>query len=653
MILSKQIPRCLIFLLILCSSTIQLRAEIRLPHLISDGMVLQRNQEIRIWGWADEGETVQVEFQEFKECVVTKKDGMWEAFFPAMKEGGPYFIDILGKDNHIHISDIWFGDVWICSGQSNMEQTMARVEPMFPDEVKKANNPAIRYFDVRDDYNFENELLDVKGGKWISASQNDIKQFSAVAYFFAQKVHEKYNVPIGLINASVGGSPIQSWIREDELNRFPKDYKEAVRFQNPNLIKEIEQRDRERRKDWLLDLRKKDQGYSNPKEYWYDINYKPENWEDMARLNKLPVVEGKYPENGVYWFRKEFFIQNKSAEDMEAYLLLGTIVDSDSVYINGQFVGATAYQYPPRRYSVNKNVLRHGKNVLVARVINERGLGGFVKDKPYQIELNGEIIDLKYDWKYKQGAAMPALPEQTFIRFKPLGLYNAMIAPLKQFSVKGVLWYQGESNVGEAYHYKEQMAALIEGWRKAWDKTDLPFLFVQLPNFMTPSHAPHSGTWPQIREAQRKTLEIQHTGMAVTIDVGEANDIHPLNKKTVGERLALQAFKIAYGETKGVFSGPTIKKAEISNDMIILSFEDVGGGLVTSGAGYPDGFAISGQDGEFKWARAKILENKIILECNDITDPKKVSYGWANNPDRANLYNLEGLPASPFEIEVE
>ncbi|GAB3651214.1 sialate O-acetylesterase [Echinicola sediminis] len=627
--------------------------EVKLPHLISDGMVLQRNHDIRIWGWADAGEVVNVVFEGKSKAITASSDGIWEVVFPAMEAGGPYTMEISGNANAISLEDIWLGDVWICSGQSNMEQTMARVEPMFPDEVKSANNPKIRYFDVPDAYDFASPQLDVKGGKWVPADQENIKQFSAVAYFFAQKVYQKYGIPIGLVNASVGGSPIQSWIRERELKRFPEDYEEAVRFQNPNLIKEIEKQDRDNMRNWHRTVRSKDKGYANSSLPWHDPKYHPEDWKEMERLDLLPVEEGKRPENGVYWFRKVFFLEQENVGDREAKLLLGTIVDSDSAYINGKLVGTTAYQYPPRRYKVPKGVLKPGKNILVVRVINERGRGGFVRDKPYQLEIGEEVIDLKNDWSYKQGAVMPPMPGQTFIRFKPLGLYNAMMAPLQQFPVKGVLWYQGESNAGQPHIYQSQMLALIEGWRKSWDRPDLPLLYVQLPNFMTPTDDPHSGNWPELREAQRQALKVPHTGMAVTIDVGEANDIHPLDKKTVGNRLALQAFKVAYGENGGVYSGPMIKEARRVGNKIVLSFDHIGKGLTLSEGKYPNGFAIAGQDGDFKWAKAKLAGNKIVLECGEVVEPIKVSYAWSNNPDIANLYNQEGLPASPFELEVQ
>ncbi|WP_245553319.1 sialate O-acetylesterase [Echinicola vietnamensis] len=626
---------------------------VKLPYLISDGMVLQRNHEIRIWGWADAGEVVKVDFVGEMKETTTGTDGMWEVIFPARAAGGPYEMNIIGNDHSFLLKDVWIGDVWVCSGQSNMEQTMARVEPMFPDEVKNANNPKIRYFDVPDAYDFSTPQLDVTGGKWVAADQENIKQFSAVAYFFAQKVHRKYGIPIGLINASVGGSPIQSWIREKELKRFPEDYKEAVRFQNPNLIKAIEEEDRDNRRKWHLEVRKKDKGYADQSMTWLDAKYHPENWNVMERLDLLPVEKGKQPGNGVYWFRKEFYLEQDQVGELEAKLLLGTIVDSDSAYVNGELVGTTAYQYPPRRYSVPKGVLKPGKNLLVVRVINERGRGGFVKDKPYQIEVGEEVVDLKNDWIYKQGAVMPPMPGQTFIRFKPLGLYHAMISPLHEFPVKGVLWYQGESNAGQPHTYEDQMVSLIEGWRKSWGVPKLPFLFVQLPNFMAPTDDPHSGNWPELREAQRKTLKVPHTGMAVTIDVGEANDIHPLDKKTVGERLALQAFKVAYGEKKGPFSGPELKKVKVKGSKIILTFEEIGEGLNTKEGRPPKGFAVAGKGQNYQWVAAKIANNKVVLDCSHIEQPEKVCYAWANNPVQANLVNEKGLPASPFEVVID
>ncbi|MBD8488013.1 beta galactosidase jelly roll domain-containing protein [Echinicola sp. CAU 1574] len=648
MYLSKQFLKSLVLLIFVWIKASQLHAEVRLPHLISEGMVLQWGETIRIWGWGMPGEQVDVKFFGEEKQTKTNEKGLWEVVFDGMEAGGPYKMLIKGVDNSFQFNEVWLGDVWLCSGQSNMEQTMSRVEPMFPEEIQQANNPMIRYFDVPDAYDFSEPQQDVKGGKWLSANKANIYQFSAVAYFFAKKIQEDYDIPIGLINASVGGSPIQSWIREAELKRFPEDYDEAMRFKNPDLIKKIEKDDRERMTNWYKELNQKDKAYQSQTGNWNQVDFEPLGWTKMEQLDFWPE-----PMHGVFWFRKTFELDESLENEANAKLLLGTIVDADSVFINGNFVGNTTYRYPPRRYEVPRGVLKPGKNVIMVRVINERDRGGFVRDKPYELVLGEKVIPLQEDWEYHLGAEMPELQGQTFIRWNPLGLYQAMVAPIHHFPVKGILWYQGESNTGRPDLYVAQMEALIQGWRAAWKRDDLPFLFVQLPNFMASSEQPQESNWAKLREAQRKSLSIPHTGMAVTIDVGEANDIHPLDKKNVGNRLALQAKKVAYGEDEGVFSGPMIQSVEKKGAFLELTFAEVGEGLLTSDGNSLAGFAVAGEDGVFVWTKAQIVGKKVMVKCEAIDNPQKIRYAWANNPVQANLMNQQGLPASPFEMTLE
>ncbi|AWW31379.1 sialate O-acetylesterase [Echinicola strongylocentroti] len=644
--------RSFLFIALMVMLTGALQAKVRLPHLISDGMVLQRDQPIRMWGWADAGEKVTVHFDGNTQETKANKEGEWEVFFPSMKAGGPYTVEVNGE-NLIVLKEVYVGDVWACSGQSNMELTMARVQPMFPEEFDQEARPAIRYFDVPDAYDFSHVQTDTRGGEWIQVDKEHISQFSAVAYFFAKRLNEKYDVPIGLINASVGGSPIQSWISKEELKRFPEDFAEAEKFRNPDLIKQIEKQDRERISTWQRTVWQKDKGYAQSAAPWHSLNVQKEGWEKMERLTLLPLTDDRAV-NGVYWFRKEIELYDPDVSKLPAKLLMGTMIDSDSTYVNGQLVGTTGYRYPPRRYKVPLGVLRQGKNVLTMRLINERGQGGFVEEKPYQLEVGDEVIDLKRDWHYQLGAAMPALPGQTFVRWKPLGLYQAMMAPVQEFPVKGVIWYQGESNTGNPSIYAEQMKALIIGLRNAWEREDLPFLYVQLPNFMEASESPQESNWAVLREKQRMVaMEVPHTGMAVAIDAGEANDIHPLDKKTIGDRLALQAFAVAYGEEGGPFSGPSLKSAQIKEGVIELAFETEGSGLAVADGRIPQGFALAGEGGGFHWAEARIEGEKVILSSPMVKRPKTVRYAWADNPAKANLVNAEGLPASPFEISVE
>ena len=354
--------------------------------------------------------------------------------------------------------------------------------------------------------------------------------------------------------------------------------------------------------------------------------------------------------NGVVWFRKKVNIPASVIEG-KAKILLGRIVDADSVFINGKFIGNTTYLYPRRRYDIPAGILKEGENTIVIRVVNSFGRGGFVFDKPYQIQTETDTIDLKGEWKFKVGDIMPSLASQTFIRWKPMGLYNAMIAPLLNYKIKGVIWYQGESNAERPGEYLNLFTTMINDWRNKWNEGVFPFLFVQLPNFMDPKNEPSESDWALLREAQLKTLSLPNTGMAVTIDVGEWNDIHPVDKKDVGKRLALAAEKIAYGDGNVVYSGPIYKSMQIDDNKIIISFSNTGSGLLVKGGGELKYFSICGSDEKFVWAKAKIENNKVVVWSDDISNPVAVRYAWADNPEGANLFNNEGLPASPFRTD--
>jgi sialate O-acetylesterase len=519
-------------------------AQLRLPKLISDGMVLQRDADIKLWGWAAPGERISLRFVDSSYAAVADSSGAWEVMLPKLHAGGPYAMTLVSGDT-VTIKDILIGDVWMCSGQSNMELPMRRVSPIYESEIANSTNDYIRYFAVPQTYDFNRPHKDFQSGEWKSANPHTILGWSAVAYFFATELYKKYQVPIGLINASLGGSPVEAWMSEEALKAFPNHYEEAVRFRDSALIRQIEDQDRKRIHAWYSLLQQKDEGYKNPNKPWLAPDLDDSGWATM----KIPGywADTKLgPVNGVVWFRKEINIP-AGIVGQKGKLILGRIVDADSVFVNGALVGTTSYQYPPRRYDLPPNVLKAGKNVIVVRLISNSGNGGFVLDKPYELQVGDKKIDLKGDWKYRLGAAMKPLADETFIRWKPLGLYNAMIAPLLDDRIKGVVWYQGESNADRPLEYRELFPALIRDWRSDWHEGDFPFLFVQLPNFMEARAQPSESNWALLREAQLKTLSLPNTAMAVTIDIGEWNDIHPLDKKDVGKRLALAAEKVAYG----------------------------------------------------------------------------------------------------------
>lgn len=619
-----------------------------LPKLISDGMVLQRNAEVKIWGWANAGEKVAIAFGGSVYTTSANGSGEWEVELSGLSAGGPYQMMILSDDT-ITINNILVGDVWVCSGQSNMELSMERARPLYQEEIAKAQNPYIRYFEVPKTYDFKGPRGDLSGGQWQSPGPESVLSFSAVAYFFALELFDTYGVPVGLINTSLGGSPAEAWISEEALKPFPEHYREVQRFKDDSLIVQIETQDKARIEKWYRDLNSLDAGYRDPDNLWYGAELNTSGWREMMVPGYWAGEEiGKV--NGVVWFRKEVQVPASEA-GQPARLLMGRIVDADSVFVNGVFVGATSYQYPPRRYTIPPGVLKAGKNIITVRVISNIGEGGFVPDKPYELITAGSTIGLKGPWKYQLGATMAPLASQTFIRWKPAGLYNAMLAPLLNYRIKGVIWYQGESNTQRAEEYKELFPALIRDWRANWGRESLPFLFVQLANFMETGSGPSDSDWARLREAQLETLALPHTGMAVAIDIGEWNDIHPLNKKDVGKRLALAARRVAYGEQQVVPSGPLFQSMEVRGDKAVIAFSNTGSGLVSRGGEELRHFAIAGADRQFVWAEARIEGDQVTAWSDKVPKPVAVRYAWADNPEGANLYNKEGLPASPFRTD--
>ena len=628
--------------------TISAWGEIRLPRLISNGMVLQRDMPITLWGWAAPGEKINIRLHKREANVVADQGGRWKATLMPLPAGGPYEMMFSGT-NKIEVNDVWIGDVWLCSGQSNMELPMRRVSWVYPDEISQANYPGIRYFEVPKKYNFNAPQADLSSGQWVSVDPQQVLSMSAVAYFFAKEIHQRYGVTVGIINASLGGSPIEAWLSEEALSGFPGYLNEGRRFRDSSLILSIQQADRQRTQEWYSELQQKDKGYAQPGKEWFLPDIDTKNWVRTSvpgYWNPQPL--GKLC--GTVWFRREIWIPD-SLSGRTALLILGRIVDADSVFINGKFVGTTSYQYPPRRYPVPAGILVVGRNTIAVKVIANSYTGGFVPDKPYELVFDHAKFDLKGEWLCQVGAIAEPLPPQTFIQWKPMGLYNAMIAPLAGFGLKGVLWYQGESNVERSEEYQELLSALISSWRSAFNQPDLPFIYVQLPNFLEPKNEPTESKWALLREAQLKTLNVRHTGMAVTIDVGEWNDIHPLNKKTVGFRLALAARRVAYGDTSIVGTGPIYQSMEVKGNKVVLTFTHVDGGLTTCDGKEPRQFAIAGADMKFVWAHAAIENNQVVVWHESIPHPVAVRYAWADNPDGANLCNQEGLPASPFRTD--
>jgi sialate O-acetylesterase len=620
-------------------------SQVRLPKLIGDGMVLQRDTNVKIWGWASADEKIVIQFIGSTYHTTANSDGEWEVMLPELKAGGPYVMQI-NASNSTTINDILVGDVWVCSGQSNMQFSMRGLVTIYPDDIKNSENQFIRQFMVSQGFSLKAKGTDFRSGKWQYANPNSVLNFTAAGYYFAKKLYEIYKVPIGLINASVGGSSAEAWISEESIKTFPKYFEDVQKFKAAGYIEKINKMDNERVRNWNRQLRQNDEGYENPQKSWYDPELNTSDWETMHVPGYWADTKAG-PVNGVVWFRRKINIP-ASVVGTPAILKLGRIADADSVFINGRFVGSTGSQYSERTYKIPADLLKEGENTIVVRVINYIRHGGFVPGKQYDILANNDTVNLEGEWKYRVGAAVEPLEDRLFTGKIPTGLFNSMIAPMLNYSIKGVLWYQGESNTSRAFEHYDLFKLLIKDWRYNWHQGNFPFLYVQLPNFVEVNVETTKYDWAYFRESQLKALSIPHTGMAVSIDIGEGNDIHPVNKKDLGYRLALAAQKTAYGEKGIVYSGPIYESMKISNNKVILAFTNAGKGLTSKNNEELKCFEICGVDNEYFPAKAKIVKDKIIVWNDDVINPVAVRYAWANNPLRPNLYNKEGLPASPF-----
>ena len=538
-------------LLCLCATSM-VDAKVKLPALISDGMVLQREQPIKVWGTADAGESVQVKFLKnatptgvkggklkVAYTVTADANGRWTLTLPAMKPGGPYILQV----NDIELKDILVGDVWLCSGQSNMELPVSRVTDMFRDEIAAYENTNIRQLKVPNIFNFHAPQADLPDYvAWKPLTQENVMNFSALGYFFAKAMYEKNNIPVGLINSSWGGTPAEAWISEEGLKEFPKYINDKRQYEDDAYLKSIKQTEGLSFYRWNTSLYRGDAGLHEATP-WYSANYNDKDWKTVDLFSTDWGTNGLNPINGSHWFRKEVEVP-QDWNGKEATLRLGCIVDADSVYVNGTFVGTISYQYPPRIYTIPAGVLKAGKNTVIIRLISNNGYPHFVKEKPYKIVCGNEEVSLQGEWKYRLGASMPPAPGMMFFCYKPVCLYNAMIAPLQNYGIRGVLWYQGESNVDRRNEYAALLTAMIADWRSTFGNPELPFYIVELADFLSRDDVSGRQAWAEMRKEQAKVAEAnRNTRLIRNSDLGEWNDIHPLDKKTLGQRAAESALE--------------------------------------------------------------------------------------------------------------
>lgn len=634
--------RLILHLLSGCLSALPLRAEKPfVSPIFGDHMVIQRGKPSRIWGWSDPGGSVMVKFGDQSATTAVHDDGSWELLIPAPPAGGPYTLTVDGPRRR-EIHDVLVGDVWLCSGQSNMELPMPRVRDA-ASEITAADHPEIRLFVAKSQVSYAPSPA--PNGSWSVCSPTSVSGFSAVGYYFGRKLQQELHVPVGLVQAAIGGTPAESWTSEEALRPLED-------FDTP-----------------LDEMRRlRDKGgpqYGNFLSHWYDefdVGQK-EKWQaDVSDdSNWKPLkIPGGFRELGVpdapsvCYFRKTIDLPDPLPPG-DAQIELGVVERMDTTYINGTWIGASAWVENPRVYKIATDILKPGKNTITIRVLKSKPDGGFLSD-PSKLKLvlgDKSEIPLAGDWLGRLSVdARPPHPLPAGFEnwpTMPSVLYNGMIAPIAPLSISGAIWYQGEANAGRAAQYRTLLPAMIADWRKAFKQGDFPFYIASLAAFMPHRDQPGDDAWAELREAQAFTAQtVPNSGLALAIDKGDANDIHPKDKREVGERLALNALAKHYGKMIP-FSGPTIKRIEPMDGALKLYFDHTDGGLVVKGDKLEE-FSVCGDDRKWVWANARIDGDCVIVSSPSVRKPEQVRYAWQSNP-KATLFNGAGLPAIPFRTD--
>ncbi|MBI2424380.1 MAG: 9-O-acetylesterase [Candidatus Hydrogenedentes bacterium] len=633
---------------------------LELAPLFTSHMVLQRDMPIPIWGKAEPGETVSAAIAGQNSQAQAGADGKWMLRLAPLSAGGPHTLTITANETFT-LEDVLIGDIWIGSGQSNMEMPVKVGDYGVQDaeaEIAAANYPQIRLFTVQKDTQFVPQDT-FKTDGWQVCAPETVPPFSAVTYFLGRHLHTALNVPIGLIHSSWGGTLAEAWTSEASLRTMPEFNAalDQLQAEIPNAHSAQEKFDAEL-KAWNIALPTYDQGLKDGSP---NPEFHTAAWTETLQVPGLWETQGYADLDGFAWLRRTVTIPDEW-QGKELLLNLGPINDFDWTYINGIKVGFTEGDQAainPRTYRIPPHVIKPGENTITVRVFDMGNKGGFHGEAGAilltQADDLSNWIALAGAWEFRIGAALKDLPPRPSGPMALLGnpnvptvLYNAMIHPLVPFALRGVIWYQGESNTPKAYQYRELFPTLINDWRRQWQQGEFPFLFVQLANWQPTLPEPGESAWAELREAQLLTLRTANTGMATIIDIGDAVDIHPKNKQDVGKRLALAALHVSYGEDL-VYQGPMYERMETEGNAIRLHFTSVGGGL-TAKDGDLKGFAIAGADHKFHWAQATIDGNTIVVSCPEVPEPLAVRYAWADNPV-CNLFNQEGLPASPFRTD--
>lgn len=639
-------------------------ADVQLPALVGSGMVLQRDAEIRIWGWADPREEVRIDFLGKQTRAKADQTGRWSVSMGPFPAGGPHTMTVAGK-NTLTLEDILIGDVWLASGQSNMEWPLKGLRGEIDNadvEIAGANFPGIRLFRVEQKTAPKPESRTAADG-WHAVTPDRVADFSAVAYLFGRELHRRYQVPIGLIQAAWGGTVAEAWMSESALRRFP-DFEGPIKdlaSVSANARTELERHVRQKAA-WYRSHAGLDRGRVAGNDVWANPDVDVGGWPTISlprRRTECGQDFGGY--SGVVWFRRTIVVPSDQL-GKPMLLKLGNLVQEDTSYFNGHKIGESQGFGTPRRYIVPARYIVAGENTLVVRLtgINEPSFACTAMVGPadqMSAEVGATRIALDGNWSYMPGPDLGDFPKVAASALAanpapntPTALFNGMISPLVAMRIKGVIWYQGEANADRPVQYRALFPALIEDWRRQWGYR-FPFLFVQLAGFGANKPEPAEYPWAELREAQAMTLSTPATGMATAIDIGNEQDIHPKNKQDVARRLALAAAKIAYGEDV-VFSGPVYRSMHVEGNRARIKFSNTGSGLsIKDNYGYVRGFEMAAADGRFRWARAELDGEDILVSSEDVSSPVAVRYSWSNTPD-GNVYNKEGLPAVPFRTDA-
>lgn len=649
-----------IFVALLCASLME--AKVTLPQLFQSGMVLQRGKVIPVWGKADAGEVVTIQFNKKQYTVTADAEGKWRIDLPKMKAGGPYQLTV----GELVIGNVMIGDVWLLSGQSNIDVHIERVYPQYAQEVDNYENDQIRLFRVQNDTDTHGVRDDIRPTSinWKPLNKQNAWPFSAVGYFLGKRMYEKNKVAQGIIVNSWGGTPIEAWISKDSLEHdYPMLVKRTQFFQNDEYVKAQAQANMQAERQWQKILHESDPGI---KQNWTSADYDDSAWQTINQWN------WGWRGTGTVWLRQHIIIDKVHAQK-PARLLLGTLFDRDVTYLNGQQIGQTGYQYPPRRYDIPEGLLREGDNVITVRFINKYGMVHFIPEKPYLIAFGDDrcsqnpmpkdVIPLSEEWKFSVGAEMPNCPSGDIsLQNIPTTLYNAVLYPLAPYALSGVVWYQGESNTGNPAPYADYLKKLMGCWRDCWQDQQMPFVIVQLANYdgrqqtafsrpITLQTEPVNSGWAQLREAQRLTVKADaRAELAVINDLGETVDIHPLRKKEVAERIGICFDRLVYNNKVNL--APEVTASEMKDNKIVLTLDQP----VEAGEIYS--FEVAARDGDcvFQNVKAHAEGNKITLtlpkDFHPLSKVYAVRYAWKDNPIMANVRSQAGLPMSSFEISI-